>query len=195
MSSRSFSSPPARSVHGRARFVSLRRGVARERGGFSVSARASETRAELRVSHSSSRPPPGRVAGWRLPRKRGTRETKKEEEASSETRRLRVGARGVRADAIEMRTFSRVLPLRSDANMRAARFAVRNPPFARRGSVHSRARRSTYTKYRPTALTNSRTSVQLADGEDSPPLRSRFESPFVWRFSLAAERRKKKKKN
>jgi hypothetical protein len=88
-----------------------------------------------------------------LPRKRGTRETKKEEEASSETRRLRVGARGVRADAIEMRTFSWVLPLRSDANMRAARFAVRNPPFARRGSVHSRARRSTYTKYRPTALT------------------------------------------
>jgi hypothetical protein len=109
-------------------------------------------RAELRVSQPSSRPPPGRVAGWRLPRKRGTRETKKEE-ASSETRRLRVGARGVRADAIEMRTFSRVLPLRSDANLRAARFAVRNPPFARRGSVHSRARRSTNTKYRPTALT------------------------------------------
>ena len=93
-----------------------------------------------------------------------TRETKKEEEASSETRPLRVGARGVRADAIEMRTFSWVLPLRSDANMRAARFAVRNPPFARRGSVHSRARRSTYTKYRPTALTNLRPSVQLADG-------------------------------
>jgi hypothetical protein len=46
-----------------------------------------------------------------------------------------------------------VLPLRSDANLRAARFAVRNPPFARRGSVHSRARRSTNTKYRPTALT------------------------------------------
>jgi hypothetical protein len=81
--------------------------------------------------------------------KRGTAR-KEKKRASSETRRLRLGARGVRADATEMRTFSRVLPPPSDANPRAARFAVRNPPFARREECPlARAVVRRFSKYRP----------------------------------------------
>jgi hypothetical protein len=94
--------------------------------------------------------------------KRGTAR-KEKKRASSETRRLRLGARGVRADATEMRTFSRVLPPPSDANPRAARFAVRNPPFARREECPlARAVVRRFSKYRP-SLRN-----QLAEAEDSP---------------------------
>jgi hypothetical protein len=103
--------------------------------------------------------------------KRGTAR-KEKKRASSETRRLRLGARGVRADATEMRTFSRVLPPPSDANPRAARFAVRNPPFARREECPlARAVVRRFSKYRPSLFTPT-------------GRRGRFAAPFFV-FSVA----------
>ena len=99
------------------------------------------------------------------------------------------------------RTRSKCAPSRGCFLCGVTRICVRRasrvravPPFARRAVVSSARAQLEHAQISSDGVNNFRPSVQLADVADSPPLRSRFESPFVWRFSLASERRKTKKK-
>ena len=186
MFARRFSSPSAFGPRTRS-LVSVRRGGERERGGV-VGQRAC-----IRVARDAPRlgafVAPAARARRRMAvaAKRGTAR-KEKKRASSETRRLRLGARGVRADATEMRTFSRVLPPPSDANPRAARFAVRNPPFARREECPlARAVVRRFSKYRPSL------PHQLAEAEDSPRPFCRLAFRVAFQSRRRASEKTKKK--